>query len=106
MSAAVDWDAVETVLLDMDGTLLDLHYDNHFWQVHVPLRYAEIHALPHTEALAKLGALYDNHRGTLASRITIGLEFAGVFRGFLRHRSGTTSSRIRNVQPLTGAPQL
>jgi putative hydrolase of the HAD superfamily len=66
LSAAVNWDAVGTVLLDMDGTLLDLHYDNHFWQVHVPLRYAEIHALPYTEALAKLGALYDNHRGTLA----------------------------------------
>ena len=22
---------VDTILLDMDGTLLDLHYDNHFW---------------------------------------------------------------------------
>jgi len=33
------------VLLDMDGTLLDLHYDNHFWLEHVPRRYAEKHAL-------------------------------------------------------------
>jgi HAD superfamily hydrolase (TIGR01509 family) len=37
----LDWSDIETVFLDMDGTLLDLHFDNHFWQEHVPLRYAE-----------------------------------------------------------------
>ncbi len=37
----VDWSQIKTVLLDMDGTLLDLHFDNHFWLEHVPLRYAE-----------------------------------------------------------------
>ena len=26
----IDWDAIDTVLLDMDGTLLDLHFDNYF----------------------------------------------------------------------------
>ena len=36
-----DWSLIDTVLLDMDGTLLDLHFDNHFWQTHVPRRYAE-----------------------------------------------------------------
>ena len=36
---------IHTVLLDMDGTLLDLHYDNHFWLEHVPRRYAEKNAL-------------------------------------------------------------
>ncbi|MBL4795181.1 MAG: haloacid dehalogenase, partial [Pseudomonadales bacterium] len=30
----LNWDDIETVLLDMDGTLLDLHFDNHFWLVH------------------------------------------------------------------------
>lgn len=59
------WDAIDHVLLDMDGTLLDLHYDNHFWQVHVPRRYAEIHGVPHDEAHEKLGALYTQHHGTL-----------------------------------------
>ena len=29
-------------MLDMDGTLLDLHYDNHFWMTHLPQRYADI----------------------------------------------------------------
>lgn len=32
----IDWSRVDTVLLDMDGTLLDLHFDNHFWLVHLP----------------------------------------------------------------------
>lgn len=45
MSNIIDlnWDQIDTVLLDMDGTLLDLNYDNHFWFTHLPKRYAEIH---------------------------------------------------------------
>jgi len=46
----IDWRAIDTVLLDMDGTLLDLHFDNHFWQEHVPVRYAEKHGLPPARA--------------------------------------------------------
>ena len=42
-----DWENIETVLLDMDGTLLDLHFDNHFWLQHVPVCYAEKHGLSH-----------------------------------------------------------
>jgi len=38
----MNWKKIDTVLLDMDGTLLDLHYDNHFWMKHLPKRYAEI----------------------------------------------------------------
>ena len=37
--------AVQTVFLDMDGTLLDLHFDNHFWLEHLPLRYGERHGI-------------------------------------------------------------
>ena len=37
----LNWQAVQTVFLDMDGTLLDLHYDNHFWLEHLPQRLAE-----------------------------------------------------------------
>lgn len=37
----VPWESVDTVLLDMDGTLLDLNFDNQFWLSHVPQRYAE-----------------------------------------------------------------
>ncbi|MCP4043692.1 MAG: haloacid dehalogenase, partial [Gammaproteobacteria bacterium] len=34
----INWNSIHTVLLDMDGTLLDLHFDNQFWLEHVPLR--------------------------------------------------------------------
>ncbi|MCR3805809.1 haloacid dehalogenase, partial [Pseudomonas aeruginosa] len=44
------WSAIDTVLLDMDGTLLDLHFDNHFWLEHLPQRYAERNGLSRTEA--------------------------------------------------------
>jgi len=37
----IDWKKIDTVLLDMDGTLLDLNFDNHFWKEFVPLKYAE-----------------------------------------------------------------
>ncbi|KAB7622985.1 GMP/IMP nucleotidase [Alkalilimnicola sp. S0819] len=37
----LDWAHIDTVLLDMDGTLLDLHFDNFFWLEHVPRRHAE-----------------------------------------------------------------
>ena len=33
------WQEIETVLLDMDGTLIDLHFDNYFWQRLVPERW-------------------------------------------------------------------
>ena len=37
----IAWDKIDTVLLDMDGTLLDLNFDNHFWNEFIPLKYAE-----------------------------------------------------------------
>lgn len=45
MAAVIDWERIETVLLDMDGTLLDLHFDTYFWLEHLPLRYAELKGL-------------------------------------------------------------
>ncbi|MFT6431400.1 MAG: putative hydrolase of the HAD superfamily [Halopseudomonas sp.] len=39
----INWNDIDTVLLDMDGTLLDLHFDNHFWVEYLPRRYADHH---------------------------------------------------------------
>ncbi len=61
----LDWGSIDTVLLDMDGTLLDLHFDNHFWQEHMPRRYAERHKLPQDAARADLSARYSAKVGTL-----------------------------------------
>ena len=46
----IDWQQIDTVLLDMDGTLLDLHYDNYYWLEHLPALYAEKHGLSITDA--------------------------------------------------------
>src|SRR5215831_5340508 len=34
------WDLIDTVLLDLDGTLLDLAFDNYFWREVIPAAYA------------------------------------------------------------------
>lgn len=62
---AIPWAGIDTVLLDMDGTLLDLHYDNHFWQVYVPEKFAERHGLPPDEAHAECFRRYNAKAGTL-----------------------------------------
>lgn len=62
----LDWAAIDTVLLDMDGTLLDLHYDNHFWQVYIPEKFAERHGLDPAEAHAECFRRYNAKAGTLA----------------------------------------
>lgn len=62
---ALDWDAVDDVLLDMDGTLLDRHFDNFFFEEELPRRYAEKHGLPFEEALERLLAMYQSVEGEL-----------------------------------------
>jgi len=62
----VDWNAIDTVLLDMDGTLLDLHFDNFFWLEHLPQRYAEIHLRAADEARHQLVERFRAEQGSLA----------------------------------------
>lgn len=61
----IDWTEIDRVFLDMDGTLLDLHFDNHFWLEHVPRRYAEARGLALDVAKAELLARYRDVEGTL-----------------------------------------
>lgn len=61
----IQWNAIETVLLDMDGTLLDLNFDNHFWQEHVPLRYSELHNMSIEESKDVLFPKFRSAEGTL-----------------------------------------
>src|SRR5690606_38554762 len=60
------WNTIDTVLLDMDGTLLDLHFDNHFWLEHLPQRYAERHGISRAMADRELQPLFARHAGQLA----------------------------------------
>ena len=50
----LDWDHIDTVLLDLDGTLLDLGFDNDFWLDFVPAAYAAARSLTLEEARAEL----------------------------------------------------
>lgn len=60
------WADIDDVLLDMDGTLLDLAYDNHFWQSLLPARYAEARGLTPEQAMAELLPRFRGAEGTLA----------------------------------------
>ena len=59
------WSTIDTVLLDMDGTLLDLHFDNHFWLEHLPQRYADLHGISRAMAELEMQPLFEQHAGSL-----------------------------------------
>ena len=61
----IDWSRIDTVLLDMDGTLIDLRFDNHLWNVVVPDRYGE------REGVARERAVEILYRDMLASKATL-----------------------------------
>ncbi|MCQ4298380.1 GMP/IMP nucleotidase [Pseudomonas songnenensis] len=65
MTANLPWPDIDTVLLDMDGTLLDLHFDNHFWLELLPQRYAELHGISRAMAELELAPLFNEHVGKL-----------------------------------------
>lgn len=65
MIASLPWPSIDTVLLDMDGTLLDLHFDNHFWLEYLPQRYADRHGISLAMAQMELGPLFNEHQGQL-----------------------------------------
>ncbi len=48
------WSAIDTVLLDMDGTLLDKYFDDYFWEEFVPQMYGAKHGLSIEQATAEL----------------------------------------------------
>lgn len=61
----INWTNIDTVFLDMDGTLLDLHFDNHFWREHVPLRFAELHQLDIPSAKKHLYPIFRRAEGSM-----------------------------------------
>lgn len=59
------WAEVDDVLLDMDGTLLDRHFDNFFFEEELPRRYAAKHRLDEEPARRRLLAMYRAVEGQL-----------------------------------------
>src|SRR5208282_4091393 len=87
--AVLDWSAIDTVLLDMDGTLLDQRFDNWFWQELIPCRYAAARGLTQPEAWAVLAPKFRAVRGTLRWYCIeywseeLGLDIVGIKRAAL-----------------------
>ncbi len=61
----IAWRDVDTVLLDMDGTLLDLAFDRVFWQQIVPDELSRQRQISRPEAVALLQAAYQEKQHTL-----------------------------------------
>ena len=52
-------------MLDMDGTLLDLAYDNYMWLEHIPAEYARQNSIAEAEAREMLAAKFRSLEGKL-----------------------------------------
>ena len=63
---SVDWTEVDCVLLDMDGTLLDLAFDNDFWGQRIHEKYASIHKISIDQTVEKFEPLFQSVAGTLS----------------------------------------
>ena len=61
----LDWTGIDCVFLDMDGTLLDLNYDNHVWNDLVPAAYAARTGASLADAKETLLAHMRKIRGTI-----------------------------------------
>lgn len=61
----IDWNEIQTVLLDMDGTLLDRHFDDFFWERHIPEYYARERGLSVEAAREELLHRYRREEGKL-----------------------------------------
>src|SRR6185369_11681929 len=61
----IDWNDIDTVLLDMDGTILDRHFDDHFWLEHVPRRWSQRNHTTLEYAKEHLYELFRSQENTL-----------------------------------------
>lgn len=62
----IDWNEIDDVLLDMDGTLLDRHFDNFFFEEELPRRYAALRGLSFEVSRDRLMGMYRSVEGELA----------------------------------------
>jgi putative hydrolase of the HAD superfamily len=60
-----EWPAIDTVLLDLDGTLLDLAFDTRFWRQTIPAAWAHARGLTVEAAREQLTPRFRAREGTL-----------------------------------------
>lgn len=61
----INWNRIDYILLDMDGTILDRYFDDYFWEHLVPEKYAEKNNITFGKAKEELFKKYKIHEGTL-----------------------------------------
>lgn len=61
----LNWHEIDTILFDMDGTLLDLHFDNHYWLELIPQKLAEKHGITKEQAFEELTKKYQKVEGQI-----------------------------------------
>ncbi len=65
LTKIVEWDHIDTIFLDMDGTLLDKYFDDFFWEHHVPRVFAEKNDLDKKQSRKELLARYKKVESSL-----------------------------------------
>ncbi len=65
MKNKIPLNEIKYILLDLDGTLLDLYFDDYFWGHLVPEKYAEKHDISFGTAKDYLYTTYKSHEKTL-----------------------------------------
>ncbi len=61
----IDFDKIDIILLDMDGTILDKYFDDYFWENYVPEKFAQKNQISLEEAKKVLFSMYKAEEGTL-----------------------------------------
>ena len=80
----INWNNIADVFLDMDGTLLDLNFDNHFWLEFVPIRFAASRGITLEEAKDQLMPKFRSMEGKLEWycldywSLELGLDIVGL----------------------------
>ena len=83
----------ETLMLDMDGTVLDLAYDNYVWKELVPEHYSKVKGISIDDARTRLYAKYREIQGDIQWYCLdhwserLGLDVLELHRG-VNHRIG------------------
>ena len=61
----MNWNKIESILLDLDGTLLDLNFDLHFWLEYIPKVYSEKHNISFQDAKKIIVSRIESQEGKL-----------------------------------------
>ncbi len=101
---------VTTMLLDMDGTLLDLRFDNHFWVDHLPKRFHHIHGGDEQEVMRHVEQTLMAAEGSMAwycvdhwadhFEVDI-MSLKDEVKHLVRYRDGSLEF-LRRLQSITG----